>query len=218
MNVYLWTDNPYPSTKSIDLRWKTLAQIQAEWFDVTSRNWSYILDSNGLRTTQKDANNWVQLYYKLPKLLTASNKIYLKQTWYGNCSGEFWGINVIWVHIWPWDSSSWHEFYRCIKWQYWTGNYYTSSPSVVKSWVLYDESLINSWNGWTRWNVTIEMNIDLSTGGYSFKCSSPLSYTLTWTLTSSQISTILTYQYVIFSLVSYTSWDCRIYTAEFTVE
>ena len=203
----------YPNVinKSIDLRWKTLAQIQAEWFDIMSWNGSYVLNSNWL-CTDGTINNGISLYYNLWTTLKSTNIIKVKATWY----------------IWGGSNLKWYVFigtaYEARAW--WTKNWtwlqytsWTSSSGWQTRPYTNTTALGTAWGNWTTGNVNMEFTLDLNTWNYTGKITSPVTYNTSGTLTASQITNILTYQYISFVIVSYeVNLTNMLYTVEFTVE
>ena len=197
---------PSGISKSIDLRWKTLAQIQAEWWDITSRNWWYNLNSNWLTTTSS-TNNWIELY--TPIALTAWNKVTVNLTgsWTrtdANYSSTLFG----WV--WTTYGNNTPVFVWAINtWSQWG-----------TTWFEYNGSLI--WTSWphSSWgDFEMTLTFDLRTWAATYTLVWAMNHTTSMTLTSAQISWILNSTYFRFRIGIYKSDNTAILkTVSFKVE
>jgi len=206
--IYQWTQQVRPSwiSKSIDLRWKTLAQIQAEWFDITSRNWWYNLNSNWLTTTSS-SNNWIELY--TPITLTTWNKVTVNLTGsWTRTDANYSSILFGWVWttygnntpVFVWDINTWSQW--------------------GTTWFEYNGSSIGtSWphSSWGDFEMTL--TFDLRTWAATYTLVWAMNHTASITLTSAQISWILNSTYFRFRIGIYKSDNTAILkTASFKVE
>ena len=204
MNIYVWTDT---LSKSIDLRGKTLAQVQAEWFDITSWNGSYTLDSNWLHTVSS-SNDTAQLYYHLPSTLTSSNKLQLKQTWYTT--------RVETTYAGEWRMSFYNTYGDYIS--QWISWWYDTWSAWFWTWIMVASSLKEAWPKTTWWDFSMTLDIDFSTWKIDFVLTWAMSFTSTYTMNSTELNNALTYDYIQYNAMVYnSSWVSRIYTAEFTI-
>lgn len=189
--------------KSVDLRGKTLAEVQAEWWDIAAFSWSYILGSDWLKNGTT-SNNVVFLSYYLPEALTSSNKIKIHITWHRTRNAISWNYNYIWwqdIGLINTIANSWINF---ISWNYrawnngdntWINYYYNNVLTTLSS----------VWpnNVWGDTDLTFEL--DLSDGSMTFNITSPTTWTWTWTLSASQLSYVLWLRYVYFRTINLNS-------------
>lgn len=196
--IYVWNQKVRPAPqlqKSIDLRGKTLAQVQAEWWDINYwGDGSYVIDENGLWNTGGN-NNAVQLYYYFSSGFTSSNKVTLRLTWNTPRNSELATVNNLWLQ--PVINTAWNNGIAF--------NYHSWSNTAwgITS-VYYDGSPI--WSSGSQdvgGDTNMEFSLDFSTWVYSATITTPVSFTWSWTLTSSQISNILTQKYIVFTLCSF---------------
>ena len=199
-------------SKSIDVRWKTLAQIQAEWWNIYNWRWSYTLDSNWLSVSTNNAS--LMLYYATPTL-TTSNTIEMKYSWYctsaENTSNYGW---VCWLWLFGQLSSTYYNY-----WLYGTYNSWYN-PNWWYTGMVYNWSQI--WNQWWRnkgWNISYTMNINLWTWVVDYHITSPVSdFTTTYTLNSTQITDVLSKWYIWVVIEEFTNWYImRVTNVEFTI-
>ena len=197
--------------KSIDLRGKTLAEVQAEWWDVVSWNWSYNLNSNWL-TTVTSANNWVELY--TPITLTAWNKVTINLTgsWTRLSSQYNYGYNSILK--WGVGTVLWNEWTPLFCWALNTWSIWGAT------WFEYNDGLV--WTDWPHtawWDFEMTLTFDLSTWEATYTLTWAMSHTATMTLTSAQISGILSINYFRYRIGIYNNSNTAILkTASFRIE
>ena len=221
MNVYVWTSGTLKNAyigkviyKYIDVRWKTLAQIQAEWWWVNNGNWSYTLDSNWISVSTQNA--WANLYY--PISLTNAKKITLRYTW--NCTSPWSSSYWWWAMLWISDAnnspslSDMGNFLFGI-YQSW-GNSWWKGTNIR----LWFNNILSTtlWNN-TAGNIDETFVIDLDTWALTYSINWPVTWTTSATLTSSQLAQVKQYWYICFTPIEWSGgYYMRLYTAEFTIE
>ena len=193
-----------------DLRWATLAWLQAQWWDdIAYRFNSYILDSTGLRSST--STNDVAFLYKNIPTLNSNNKISIKVTWYLNTYSNNWcSMGTFMTNTLSFPSAFWATLMnRRTCW---------GSPTL-DSGIVYNETVKSSASSawYAAWNVTLEATINLSTWLVSYNLTSPTSFTTTYTLSSAELNNVLTYKYVWAYAQKYNA-DGTLYTVELTVE
>ena len=199
--------------KYIDVRWKTLAQIQTEWWTFHNNRGSYTLDSNWISIYQQ--NSQALISYHLSNSLTTNNKITFKVT--GNCTSAettswYWGVETIWLfnntELWyrsTWVYGQYHSWYNSWWWFTWLGS---NDSAISTTWTR------NKW-----WDISFVVTIDLSTWVCTYNITWPVSFSTTATLTSEKINTLLTYRYINFWVDEFTAnYYMRLHTAELTIE
>lgn len=212
--IYIGQDLVRPSWIHInsDLRWATLAWLQAQWWTgIIYRFNSYILDSNWLSPSW--TNNDVAFIYKNIPQLDSNNKIEINLTGYltnnsTNNAATGWAIASS-VTTAPW------IFQTGIRWSY------TTWPSpTLPQWIIYNDTWMATWpSTHGAWNLSIKMKINLSTGLVEYNLSSPVSFSTSYTLSSSQLQAMLTYKNIgAFIQTHVTGNTARIYTVSLTVE
>ena len=214
MNVYIWTSgvlkNAYIGEvihKYIDVRWKTLAQIQAEWWDLTYSK-SYTLDSNWISVSAN--NSWFNLYY--PISLTNAHTITLKCTWYTNWWGSWY-----WWWAFVWINNATSEFGWYLAWVYQSWNNAGWKGTNIRLW--FDNILSTSWGNNTSWDINQTFIINLDTWVCTYNITSPVTFNTSATLTSAQLSQVKQYWYIWFHSEEWTTnYIMRLYTANITVE
>lgn len=212
--IYIWDTQVRPSWIHIssDLRWATLAWLQAQWWTgIIYRFNSYILDSNWLSPSWK--NNDVAFIYKNIPQLDSNNKIEINLTGYstGNSTNNAvtgWAIASS-VTAAPW------IFQTGLRWSYTTW----ASPALPQ-WIIYNGSWMATWpSTHSAWNLSIKMKINLSTGLVEYNLNSPTVFSTSYTLSSSQLQAMLTYKNIgAFIQTHGTGNTARIYTVSLTVE
>jgi hypothetical protein len=229
MNVYLWPSQSVMKNAYIgevieissDLRWATLAELQAKWWNGIAYNNQYTLNSTWLHTPNI-SNSYCYLYKQITDL-SSRHKITIKLTWYAtrNWSNENYAYNsfffsVISKSLNPYYESNANSLFWC-----YNASWTTSS---LKTWIGVflngSYSNLSWWNYWnTAGNVSQTFDIDLSTGVVNYSVTSPTNYSTTATLTASQLENIKSWWYV---------WVCFwpkdrsnnpvLYTVDLTVE
>lgn len=210
MNVYIWTDNPIPVRISSDLRWATLAWLQAQWWDwIAYRFNTYRLDSTGLRSSTT-SNDVAYLYKNIPTL-SSNNIITIKVTW-NVTKGSDYGANIT-THITS--TTTFPSSYSNSL----SGRFYAWNAAFNNRWIVYNDSTVigTKPSADTWWDTTLITKINLSTWYVEYTLTSPISFSTSWTLTSAQLTNILTYKNVWVYSQRSTS-DATIYTVELTVE
>ena len=216
---FIWTQQVRPAwfTKSIDVRWKTLAQIQAEWWTLSNWRWSYTLDSNWITVyPQASASqSSVTLYFDLPQDLTANSKITLSATWYCTApsgTGYAWWVLSVWIFktVWNWYYNN--QMAAC----YSNG----SSSQAWTTWISIDSASIGSTlTRWVGWNINYTAVFDLKTKTAKFNITWPVTWTTSWTLTTAQVNTVLAYKKACIVVEEFSeNYMQRLYTASITVE
>lgn len=200
----------YPAYKvhiTSDLRWATLAGLQAQWWDgILYRNASYVLNANGLTSSSTD-NDSAFLYKNIPDL-NSNNIITIKLT----------GNMPTWCFIWS-DMSNQNVFpaiySNSLRMWYKTGT--QTTPYVIS---YNDSTALWTQPYWdTNWNITLTTKVNLSTGVIEYNLTSPKTFTSTATLTSTQLTNVLTYKNIWVRTQKFTGGsNWYIYTVELTVE
>lgn len=215
----------YPKVLHIssDLRWATLAWLQAQWWtDITSVSW-YNLNSSWLSNTAVSNNN-VLLYKYVPNL-SSNNIITLRTTWYAqrNKSSDTYRYNSV-IMIWLFNSTDASDnwvYASSLAWDYsacW-------STQDTKTGINYRESnkaLTILWTAWT-WNqagsVDMTTRINLNTWLVEYTLTSPQTHTTSATLNSTQLSLARSLKYIwVVAQPKDSSNTTTIYTVELTVE
>lgn len=212
MWVYIYTDNWIPNTIKSDLRWATLAWLQAQgWDNILYRFNSYTLNSNWLSPSTTSNNDVAFLYKNIPTL-SSNSKIEMNVTWYlsysftsNSCSL---GYTMTSLTTFP------SAFSNSVRALYRTGT--NSTPYEI---AYNDSTSLCTQPTWTTaWNVTLNVKLNLSTWLIEYKLTWPETYTVSATLTSAQLENVLTYKniWVIWQSLQQ-SQTCRIYTVELKV-
>ena len=206
--------------KSVDLRGKTLADLQALWWTWVYSNWTYTWDSNWLTlpsSSSSSAGDKHIIVYYYADGITSNSKIKLHATGYcartySNHSYMYNSAMFIWLYnSYDGDRGTW----------FW-GGYNASSASAtwLIPWISLNASIIwtqMSWNVGGDVDMTVEIDFPNKTAKYT--TTSPISQTTTSTLTDSQIETILAYKYVVFNVYkSDKSVVTSLYTTSFSIE
>lgn len=218
-NAYIWEVIEISS----DLRWATLAWLQAQWWtDIWYVSWRpYVLDSSWLYPQNNIANSRDMLYRHIPEL-TSTSKIKIHCTGYTTrnySSGSYQYCSYI--SLWVADITS--SFVPSVWEANWLLFVYNASNPIndkYKCWIYCDQVMVWSAVSWaTAGNVDLTAEIDLSTKKMKYTITSPVSATTTWTLTDAQLSSILWYKNV-WAIVWCFDWSERpkLYTVDITVE
>lgn len=174
---------------TLDLRGKTLTDIQNAGFDGVSWTW-YALDSYWLHLWWT-SNTRFSLYKYVPDLSSDNVvEINMKGSATRNYSWHNYQYNCYfccWLFL---DNvSTWSTSLRC-----W---YNTGTNDHWYIWIEYNESLISTTSStFVWWNYDLTARIDLSTWVVNYTLTSPTIFTTTATLTSSQLQNLLTYKYI----------------------
>ena len=201
---------PAPIRKSIDVRWKTLAQIQAEWWGLNYWK-SYTLDSNWISVSANNA--WVAFYY--PLSLSNAHNITLKYTWYTNWWGSwYWWGAALWISN-NVDFSTTMEWYLLGMYQSWNNAWWKGTN--IRLW--FNNVLSTSWGNNTSWDINQTFVINLDTWVCTYTITSPVTFNTSVTLTSAQLAQVKQYWYICFTPQEWTAnYIMRLYTAEFTIK
>lgn len=192
---------------SSDLRWATLAGLQAQWWDnILYRFASYVLDANGL-TNSSTENDSAFLYKNIPDL-NSNNIITIKLT----------GNMPTWCYIWS-DMSNQNTFPAIYSnsLRMWYKTDTKTTPYVIS---YNDSTALWTQPYWdTNWNITLTTKVNLSTGVIEYNLTSPKTFTSTATLTSTQLTNILTYKNIWVRTQKFGGgYNWYIHTVELTIE
>ena len=221
MAIYMMRDG-YVIELSSDLRGATLAWLQAQWWTDIYGTWDrgYTLDSSWFYPNRVSNNR--SAIFRLVSDIASMSKVKIHCTWiltrnhsannYQYCS---------YVTMWLYDLSGgnmpdvWNNNWLVFKYN--ASNPYNTS---AKSWIYYGSTLI--WNEiTTHYGGTVDFTaeIDLQAKTVLYKITSPVSATVSWTLTDAQIASIWSYPYV-WVMIWHMDPEEReiLYTAELLVE
>ena len=223
----IWTQQVRPSylyRLSTDFRWKTLAQLQAEWW-----TWTTTFGSN--IPSFSYWNNWFTcswywywwIYVKLPFKITNQNKIFMKFSWYWRWNNR-WFLSLSTTQYANLSTSNQHEI--SYNEPFWTRSNQDQWVSTAKNvnWTKYwwTYSLLRIIN-WTNWYFDCEFEIDLPNNTIKWTCNSPsvCAGTMSWTLNTEWFNSIVWCEYFLVWIANYIdSWwqEQNIYTAEITIQ
>ncbi len=205
--------------KSANLKWSSLAQLQADWWTWVYFGGTYTWDSNGLTlpslSDSSQSNKRIIVYY-YTEAITPNSKVTLHAT--GYCARTYSSSSYAYnsaMFIWLYNA------YENADWSTWFGaGYNASSWTWLKSWIGLNGTIL-----WTQMSgnvggdvdMTIEMDLGAKTATYT--TTSPINQSTTTSLTDTQITTILNYKYVAFDIFrADKSVTTSLYTVSFRIE
>lgn len=209
-----------------DFRWKTLAQIQAEW-----RDWQVVM---WWSPTFSYWNNWIVIwwnywnsywwvYKKFPFTLTSQHKIIIRQTWYWRWNNQaFCSIGSTeksnlqynnerdcWLNIPFWNRNNNEAIAIWI----------SKSVNWTKyRWIYELSQHVATWETW-EYNIEFEIDLKNQTAKRTVYAPSLLAWTMQWQLNSDWYNAILWMQYAHFRAWHYSDYKNQdIYTGEITIK
>ena len=209
---------------SSDLRWATLAWLQAQgWTNIAAANSGYTLNSSWLTPWTTNSNNNVFLYKYLPEL-SENSIITLHMTGYAtrNSSTNSYQYNTVAV-MWLFNSSNATD-----SWLYSNAlqcNYSAcGNTQGTKTWIDYRSggALTVLWTAWpsnVAWTVNMTAKINLGTGLVEYKLTSPQTHSTSATLNSTQLALVRGLKYIWFAMSPKDKSNTpTLYTVDLTVE
>lgn len=214
MNVYIWTDSPLPYEYSYDFRGKTAAQIAAAWFTIWSKNSvGYNLNSNWLwNLASWDTTAWVT--FPIPFEITEANKItFTMWSYWGSTASNAW-IIACWlsagtsIDAWTWSSSATRILNSA-------GSGSNNNVQVYNSTVWNIISWTSSYWSWA-WFLTCV--IDFPNNTIIYNKTSPVSYSTTHTMTTTEKNAILASKSYRYARATTYSWTTTNYIQTMSIK
>lgn len=178
-NIYIGEVKEY----SIDFRWNTQSNIEADGWTFTARNsWTWSFSSSWLSETRVGGQVFVNRIIDFTKYtkIKLEWSCYLADKWW---SWDGWCI----LNIVPNGQDFFESAYRI-------GSFANRNvgTSAINRWyrLFYNNTDYSTGSTLSAWNYTWDLNINLSTGDISWSMSNWLS--LNWTLTSTYLNAIKT--------------------------
>lgn len=207
MWVYIWTDSLEINS---DLVNSSLDQLKSEWWDditVVRGSAGYTIWAEGLKWGwSSSANNQqVSLWKEIPSLWDhivevnwqgTATRAYSTHNWQYNCfvnCGLYTSALDVSANNFQWGYNTWTNDHGYIGINEWWS-------------LLWNTSTTFSW-----WNVNFTTKINLKTWLIEYSCTSPITFSSTYTLNSTQLATAMTYKYVGFGGIIY-DWGANYIT------
>jgi hypothetical protein len=178
---FLWDTQIRPSWFNLttDLRWETLAWLQALGRDWITNYGAYTLNSNWLKNGNS-TNNRCALNYDASQLDLTGKKLTLYEEWTISDTGYYaWKVGIRCTN--PAMNTYYLEAYL---------NGWDNAASPCWMWIL-GQSKFWPWTPWS-WDYTLKYEIDFSTWETSVISTWAIATTWTYTMSSSEISGVLT--------------------------
>ena len=196
MNVYIWTDSLEINSNLVN---SSLNQLKSEWWDdITSNVGSvgYTIWADGLKWgwSSSAKNQAIYLYKEIPSLWDnivelnwqgTATRAYSTYNWQYNC--------FVFCGLYDLFNSSFDFAYNNFQGGYntWTNDH--GYIGINEWWnLLWNTSTTFLWG-----NVSFTTKINLKTWLIEYSCTSPITFSSTYTLNSTQLSKARNYKYVV---------------------